>query len=55
MNNQERHIDELNRIAIPNEMRKQLGWNVGDAVSLYCDNGKIIIELSEDCPKLEES
>jgi len=47
MKNLEWHIDELGRIIIPSELRKQLGWNKGDAISFHCDDGKIIVTLSE--------
>jgi len=47
MKNLEWHIDELGRIVIPSELRKQLGWKKGDAVLISSNDGKIIITLSE--------
>ena len=38
-----RKIDELGRLVIPKEMRKQLGINNNDPVNIECTGDKIII------------
>ena len=44
-----RTIDELGRIVIPSELRKE-GWCKGGTVSMYhVDNNTIILQLSERC------
>ena len=44
-----RTIDELGRVVIPSELRKD-GWCKGSAVSMcHVDNNTIILQLSEKC------
>ena len=38
-----RKIDNLGRLVIPKEMRKQLGINENDPVNIECASNKIII------------
>ena len=46
MNNQDivRRIDELGRIIIPKDIRRQLGWQEGDPVVFVIDNGTLIMK-----------
>lgn len=39
----QRNIDELGRITIPANMRKQLEINVGNPVNIECTGNKVII------------
>lgn len=43
-----RKVDELGRIVIPIEIRKQLKINEGDTLNIVVDNQKIILEKSFD-------
>ena len=42
-----RTIDELGRIVLPTNFRKQLNWGTGDKIALSCENGKIVLSLSK--------
>ena len=44
-----RKIDELGRIVLPNEVRKALGWDVGDslAVSYDTQDNQLILTFHE--------
>lgn len=43
-----RKVDELGRIVIPIEIRKQLKINEGDTLNIVVENQKIILEKSFD-------
>ena len=43
-----RRIDELGRIVIPKDLRKQLGIQEGDLLEMNLENEKIVIEKFED-------
>lgn len=43
-----RKVDELGRVVIPIEVRKQLKINEGDTLNIVVDNQKIILEKSFD-------
>ena len=43
-----RRIDELGRIVIPKDLRKQLGIQEGDLLEMNFENEKIVIEKFED-------
>jgi len=48
MNNAKtRTIDDLGRIAIPSELREELGWNHRDEVELYRENDAIVMRKAE--------
>ncbi|MCL2362111.1 MAG: AbrB/MazE/SpoVT family DNA-binding domain-containing protein [Defluviitaleaceae bacterium] len=38
-----RKIDDLGRIVIPDNLRQNLGWQIGDTLSLYCIDGAIAL------------
>jgi len=43
-----RKIDELGRIVLPSQLRKELGWSAGDSVVVYCvDKNTVILQTSE--------
>ena len=45
-----RSIDELGRLVIPKETRKELGINPGDAVEIYVDGPLVILKKhGDDC------
>ena len=46
-----RKVDELGRITLPTEFRKENGWNEGDTVFIYQVKDTIYMELSK---KLQE-
>lgn len=37
-----RHIDDLGRLVIPKEMRKRLGWNIGDLIDISMQDNTIM-------------
>lgn len=39
-----RRVDDLGRIVIPMELRRTLGIRVKDPISIYTENGRIILE-----------
>jgi len=38
-----RKLDELGRVVLPIELRKQLDWEVKDALNIFRDGDKIIL------------
>ena len=43
-----RTIDELGRVVLPSELRKNAGWGEGSTVSIYhADKNTIILQLIE--------
>ncbi|NMA92149.1 MAG: AbrB/MazE/SpoVT family DNA-binding domain-containing protein [Firmicutes bacterium] len=42
-----RKVDELGRVVIPIELRRNLGINVRDALEIYVDEEKIILKKYE--------
>jgi len=44
-------IDDLGRILLPKELRKELGWDIGDILSLCPVSGTVVMSLE----KTEES
>lgn len=49
-----RKIDELGRIVIPREMRKQLNINDGDDLKIEIVNDNIVISRVEENNKLDD-
>ena len=49
-----RKIDELGRIVIPKEIRKQLGIKTGDELEIKVVNGQIILSNFEEKLKLDQ-
>ena len=46
-----RTIDELGRIVLPIEVRKKLGWEMKDKLSIsYADNNAVVLQLAEKYP-----
>jgi len=43
-----RRVDDLGRIVIPMELRRTLGINVKDPISIYVEGEKIILEKHRD-------
>lgn len=48
----ERTIDELGRIVLPSEIRQKLGITNRSIVSIYEDNGKVVLKKCEPSCKL---
>lgn len=48
----ERNIDELGRIVLPAEIRSKLGITAKSTVSIYEDNGSIVLKKTEPSCKL---
>ncbi len=45
-----RQIDELGRVVIPRDMRRELGLSCGDKIAFQSDDSKIIIsKLDKSC------
>lgn len=44
-----RNVDELGRIVIPKEMRRQMGISNSDPVEMYVEGDKIILEKYRPC------
>ena len=45
-----RNVDELGRLVIPKEIRKELGINSGDPVEFYVDGPLVVLKKhGEDC------
>ena len=40
-------IDDLGRVLVPQELRKPLGWEIGDTVSLYRLKDSVIVNLEK--------
>ena len=40
-----RTIDDMGRINLPKELRKLLGWSLGDEVNLRIEGDKIVVSL----------
>lgn len=49
-----RRIDELGRIVIPKEIRRNLKLNMGDIVEIYVEDNKILLKRSSTLLGLEE-
>ena len=49
-----RRIDELGRIVIPKEIRKNLKLNMGDNVEIYVEDNKITLKKYSTLIGLEE-
>jgi len=45
-----RKIDALGRVVIPRELRARLGWDIGDTLSLCCENGTLAVSLLKKQP-----
>ena len=44
-------IDDLGRVLLPSDVRKKLGWKIGDTVSMcQLDANTLILQLTEKCP-----
>lgn len=43
-----RRIDELGRLVIPKEIRKDFKWNVNDSISFKVEDNYIVIKKHED-------
>jgi AbrB family looped-hinge helix DNA binding protein len=39
-----RKIDDLGRIVIPKEVRRTEGWNEGQPMEMFTDNGSLVIK-----------
>ena len=39
-----REIDELGRVVIPSDFRKELGMKPGEKVEIYTDGGRVILK-----------
>lgn len=39
-----REIDELGRVVIPSDFRKELGMKSGEKVEIYTDGGRVILK-----------
>lgn len=48
-----REIDDLGRITVPADFRKELGIEAGDALEVYMEDGKIVYEKI-DKPDLKQ-
>ena len=44
-----RNIDELGRIVVPKEMRRQMGITSSDPVEIFVEGDRIILEKSRAC------
>jgi len=40
-------IDDLGRVLLPIELRKSVGWDIGDTLSLCRVSGTIVLSLEE--------
>jgi len=40
-------IDDLGRILLPNELQKELGWDIADTISLCRVSGTLVISLEK--------
>lgn len=48
-----REIDDLGRITVPADFREELGIEIGDALEVYMEDGKIVYEKI-DKPDLKQ-
>ena len=48
MENINRRIDDLGRIVIPKDIRKELGIAIGESLNINIKDGKIIIQKIEE-------
>jgi transcriptional pleiotropic regulator of transition state genes len=46
--NATRKVDELGRIVLPQELRKDYNINSGDAIDICIDNGNIVLRKAEE-------
>ena len=46
--NTARRIDDLGRIVIPKDIRKELGIAIGESLDINIEDGKIIIQKIEE-------
>ena len=44
----DRRIDDLGRIVIPKDIRKELGIAIGESLDINIEDGKIIIQKIEE-------
>ena len=44
-----RKVDELGRVVVPKELRRQLGIGDNDPVEIYMDEDKIILKKYQPC------
>ena len=42
-----RTIDDLGRLNLPAELRKPLGWGLGDEIKLHCEGDTIVLTLAK--------
>jgi len=40
-------IDDLGRVLVPQALRKELGWEIGDILSLCHVSGTVVLSLEE--------
>ena len=40
-------IDDLGRVLLPKRLRDELGWEIGDTLSLNPENGTMVLSLEE--------
>ena len=38
-------VDDLGRILLPNQLRTQLGWEIGSEIEMYHDGSRAILQL----------
>ena len=50
-----RKIDSLGRIVIPVEMRRTLGWNIGEEIEFWTKGKNIVLQSSEKEQKTTEA
>ncbi len=44
-----RKVDELGRIVLPKELRKAMGIEIRDALEIFTDNERIILQKYQPC------
>ena len=44
-----RRVDELGRIVLPKELRKAMGIEIRDALEIFTDQDKIILQKYQPC------
>jgi len=40
-------IDDLGRVLLPNELRKEVDWEIGDTISLCRVSGTVVMSLEK--------